>query len=133
MALASQRALDNAEYRALHGTIPLTCTITTREALAWITIEGARMLRQDDRIGSLAVGKKADLVLIRSDQLNMQPMHDPVSTVVMQTSLANIDSVMIAGRWRKRHGALLETDMASKLAQLSASGRRVMAGMGLAI
>ena len=41
-------------------------------------------------------------------QVNMQPVHAPVSTVVMQTTLANIDSVMIAGTWRKRSGQLLE-------------------------
>jgi cytosine/adenosine deaminase-related metal-dependent hydrolase len=131
VALGMQRSLDNAAYREEHGTIPPTSTITTREALAWVTIEGARMLKQSHRIGSLAAGKQADLVLIRADDLNMQPVHDPVSTVVMQASLANIDSVMVAGSWKKRAGRLLGVDLAPKLAALRASGQKITRALGL--
>jgi cytosine/adenosine deaminase-related metal-dependent hydrolase len=62
----------------------------------------------------------------------MQPVHDPVSTVVMQTTLANIDSVMVAGRWKKRHGRLLDVDLAPKLAALRASGAKIAGALGLA-
>ena len=125
VALAMQRCLDNAAYREAHGTIPPTCTITTREALGWVTIEGARMLKQSHRIGSLAPGKQADLVLISACDLNMQPVHDPVSAVVLQSSLANVDSVMVGGRWKKRAGRLLDVDLAPKLGALRASGRKI--------
>lgn len=131
VALGMQRSLDNAAYREAHGSIPPTSTIRTREALQWVTVEGARMLGQLDRIGTLAPGKQADLVLIRADDLNMQPVHDPVSTVVMQTTLANIDSVMVAGRWKKRHGRLLDVDVAPRLAALQASGQKITAALGL--
>ena len=131
VALGMQRSLDNAAYREAHGSIPPTSTIRTREALGWVTVEGARMLGQLDRIGTLAPGKQADLVLIRADDLNMQPVHDPVSTVVMQTTLANIDSVMVAGRWKKRHGRLLDVALAPKLAALQASGRKITTALGL--
>ena len=131
VALGMQRSLDNVAYREANGTIPPTSTITTREALQWVTVEGARMLGQLDRIGTLAAGKQADLVLIRADDLNMQPVHDPVSTVVMQTTLANIDSVMVAGRWKKRHGKLVDVDLAPKLAALQASGRKITTALGL--
>ena len=90
------------------------------------------MLGQGHRIGSLAPGKQADLVLVRADMLNMQPVHDPVSSVVMQASLANIDSVMVAGQWKKRGGRLLGVDLAPQLARLQASGRKIVGAMGLA-
>jgi len=131
VALGMQRSLDNVAWRQAHGTIPPTSTISTREALQWVTVEGARMLGQLDRIGTLAAGKQADLVLIRADDLNMQPVHDPVSTVVMQASLANIDSVMVAGRWKKRHGQLLGVSLAPRLAALRASGQKITAALGL--
>ena len=118
-------SLDNASYREQHGSIPPTSTIPTRDALAWVTIEGARMLKCLNRLGSLAPGKQADLVLIRTDSLNMQPIHDPINSVVMQTSLANIDSVMIAGQWKKRDGQLLGVDLSPKLARLRASGEKI--------
>jgi cytosine/adenosine deaminase-related metal-dependent hydrolase len=135
IALGIQRSLDNVAYREAHGTIPPTSTITTREALSWVTVEGARMLKQEHRIGSLAAGKQADLVLIRASDLNMQPVHDPVSAVVMQASLANIDSVMVAGQWKKREGKLLAAPLGESLAdglkELQASGRKIAAALAL--
>ena len=131
VALGMQRSLDNVAYREQHGTIPPTSTITTREALSWVTVEGARMLQQLDRIGTLAPGKQADLVAIRATDLNMQPVHDPVSSVVFQASLANIDSVMLAGQWKKRGGRLLAGDLSRDLERLRASGRRITRAMGL--
>jgi cytosine/adenosine deaminase-related metal-dependent hydrolase len=131
VALAMQRSLDNFAFRETHGSIPPTSTVTTREALSWVTIEGARMLRQSHRIGSLAAGKQADLVMIRASDLNMQPVHDAVNSVVMQTSLANIDSVMVAGRWKKRHGKLQDVDLKPKLDALRASGEKITKAMAL--
>jgi cytosine/adenosine deaminase-related metal-dependent hydrolase len=131
IALGVQRSLDNVAYREAHGTIPATSTITTREALSWITVEGARMLKAERRIGSLAPGKQADLVLVRADDLNMQPLHDPVSAVIMQASLANIDSVMVAGTWKKRGGRLVGVDLAPKLEALRASGAHILSALGL--
>jgi cytosine/adenosine deaminase-related metal-dependent hydrolase len=131
VALGMQRTLDNFAYREKHGSIPPTSTITTLEALSWVTVEGARMLKAFDRIGSLKVGKQADLVMIRADDLNMQPVHNPVSSVVMQTSLANIDSVMIAGQWKKRAGKLLGVDLAPKIAALNVSGKKITSALGI--
>jgi len=138
IALVHQRALDNAAFRRAASpgapVIPPTSTITTLEALRWVTVEGARMLGQLDRIGSIAPGKQADLVLIDARQPNMQPVHDPVNTALMQTSLANIHSVMVAGRWRKRDGRLVDDSghalhPESWLAPLRESGRRLAAAL----
>jgi cytosine/adenosine deaminase-related metal-dependent hydrolase len=90
------------------------------------------MLQQQDRIGSLAAGKQADLVVIRAADLNLQPVHDPVSSIVFQASLANIDSVMVAGQWKKRGGKLLAGDLATDLDKLRASGEKITRAMGLA-
>ncbi|MBL8384368.1 MAG: amidohydrolase family protein [Burkholderiales bacterium] len=131
MALAMQRTLDNADHRAAHGTIPETSSVPVREALGWITTRGARMLGMADRIGSLAPGKQADLVLLDARLPNMQPVHDPVAAVVMQASLANVDSVMIAGRWQKRHGRLRYGELGQRLADLSASADRILTALDL--
>lgn len=132
VALGIQRSLDNVAHREAHGGIPPTTTVPVAEALGWVTVEGARMLRQLDRIGTLSRGKQADLVLIRADDLNMQPVHDPVAAVVFQASLANVDSVMVAGRWKKRHGRLLGVELAPLIEKLNASGRKIVGALGLA-
>ena len=126
VALSMQRALDNAEARRQTGTIPETTTIPVREALRWITIEGARMLGREGEIGSLAPGKLADLVVIDADALNLSPVHDPVATVLMQTSLANIEAVMIGGVWKKRDGRLMIDGLDTKKHALALSGRRLV-------
>ena len=131
IALGIQRSLDNVAHRAAAGGIPATTTIPAVEALAWVTVEGARMLGQLDRVGTLAAGKQADLVLIRATDLNMQPLHDPVAAAVFQASLANIDSVMVAGRWKKRAGRLLGVDLPPLVERLNASGRKIVTALGL--
>jgi cytosine/adenosine deaminase-related metal-dependent hydrolase len=126
VALSMQRALDNAESRKANGSIPATTTIPVREALRWITTEGARMLGRDHQIGSLTPGKFADLVIINASDLNLVPVHDPVATVVMRTSVANIESVMIGGVWKKRNGRLLVEGLETKKELLVQSGRRLV-------
>ena len=130
-ALASQRAMDNADSRATTGKLPETSTIHCREALGWITIEGARMLKMDDRIGSLTPGKQADVILIRADDLNMWPVHDPVTSVVMQANTGNVDTVMVAGEFRKRYGKLLYPQLGQRKEELLASGQRILGELGL--
>jgi cytosine/adenosine deaminase-related metal-dependent hydrolase len=125
VALASQRALDNAQARADTGQLPAHSTISTSEALSWITIRGAEALGLQDRVGSLTPGKQADVVLIRADGLSMRPVHDPVSAVLMQGSAAHVDTVLVAGEFKKRDGQLLYQDLERRLDELDASGRRI--------
>ena len=132
IALATQRAIDNAESKRVTGKLPATSTITTREALEWITLEGARMLKLERRIGSLAPGKQADLIMIRADDLNMWPVHQPVPSIVSQTSVANVANVMIAGQWKKWQGQLAYPHLAKRKAELFASGHRILSELGLA-
>ncbi|SFB71488.1 Cytosine/adenosine deaminase [Bosea sp. CRIB-10] len=129
IALGMQRALDNAESRRRTGAIPPTSTIPVRQALSWITIEGARMLGLDHRIGSLAPGKQADITLIDARALHLQPLHDPAAAVVMQAGRGDVEAVMIAGRFVKRDGKLLAEGLEGKLARLAASGARIVEGL----
>ncbi len=131
VALASQRAFDNAESRATTGKLPDTSTVRCLEALGWITTEGARMLKMEDRLGSLTPGKQADIVMIRANDLNMWPVHDPVASVVMQAGTGNVDTVLIAGQVRKRRGRLVYPKIEQRKHELLASGRRILAELGL--
>ncbi len=123
LALAHQRSLDHAaaqrEGRAMES-------IPAREALAWATIEGARALGLADRIGTLEVGKQADLVIIDPRHLNLWPANDIVAAS-LQASLANIEAVMIGGKWRKQDGRLVCRDMGPLREKLKASAARITA------
>jgi cytosine/adenosine deaminase-related metal-dependent hydrolase len=85
--------------------------VTTRDALAWGTIEGARQFGLEDRIGTLTPGKQADIALLRHDSLHMSPMNHPVAAVVLSAGPADVDTVFVAGKIKKRHGKLVGVDV----------------------
>ncbi|MBQ7903645.1 MAG: amidohydrolase, partial [Oscillospiraceae bacterium] len=70
---------------------------TAKEILALATIGGAKALGTDNITGSLEVGKKADIVLIETESVNMFPVHDPYSAIVYSANPSNVDSVWIDG------------------------------------
>jgi 5-methylthioadenosine/S-adenosylhomocysteine deaminase len=127
VALTSQRALDNAAERASGGGIPATSTVPVAEALDWITSRGAAMLGMSDRIGSLTPGKQADIAVMSLGPLAMWPVHDAVASVVMQGSGARMRDVLVAGKFAKRDGKLLRSDLAAIRQRLAASGERILA------
>lgn len=77
-----------------------------RRALELGTIEGARSLGIADRTGSLKPGKRADVIMISTQQLNMGVFTDPAHMVVESTQAENVDTVIVDGRILKRGGKL---------------------------
>ncbi|HZD22798.1 MAG TPA: amidohydrolase family protein, partial [Acidimicrobiia bacterium] len=84
--------------------------ITTRQVLSSATIEGARANGLDHKTGSLTPGKQADVIMLRTDRLNVTPLNDPATAVVTGMDTGNVDTVIIAGRVMKRDGRLLHVD-----------------------
>lgn len=99
--LGLQRRLAAAE-----GKEPLS----PADVLACATIEGARANGLDAKVGSLTPGKKADVILLRTDRMNVTPLNDPATAVVAGMDTGNVDTVVIGGRVMKRHGELLHVD-----------------------
>ena len=91
----------------LRGNSPLkTIPVRSREALEWATINGARAFRLDSKIGTLTPGKKADIVMLRADDVNMAPVYDPIYSIVEIAGAGNVDTVIIDGVIRKQNGKL---------------------------
>ncbi len=105
-----QRALVN--QRAIYGgSIEGENLLSVRDVLEFATIEGARANGLDHKTGSLTIGKEADILLLRTDLLNVTPLNDPIGAVVVGADTSNVDSVFVAGRAMKRHGQLLNVDL----------------------
>jgi cytosine/adenosine deaminase-related metal-dependent hydrolase len=102
--LALQRGLATATQKD---------PVSPRDVLAYATVEGARANGLDSKVGSLTVGKQADIVLLRTDRMNVTPLNDPATAVVAGMDTGNVDTVLIAGRVMKRHGRLLHVDWAA--------------------
>lgn len=123
ITLARQRGLAHEqEFRRTGLSAPISA-LSSKQALSWATVHGARALGLGDRIGHLAPGMQADLVVIDARALNLWPAHDPIAAA-LQASIANIEAVMIAGRWRKRRYALVDTDVDEVKDRLQQSGER---------
>lgn len=72
--------------------------VGARVALRMATVEGARALGWDDEIGSLEVGKQADLVLVDLDHHEWTPYGDPLQALVWSATPASIAQTWVAGR-----------------------------------
>ncbi len=99
--LGLQRAIASAQ-----GKTP----VAAREVLEYATVEGARANGLDAKVGTLTPGKQADLIMLRTDRINVTPLNDPTTAVVTGMDTGNVDTVLIAGRVMKRHGRLLHVD-----------------------
>jgi len=106
--ISLQHAL--AFERILAGEKNVPDRITTRDVLAYATIEGARANGLADKTGSLTPGKEADIIMLRTDKINVMPINDPIGAVVWGMDTSNVDSVFVAGRAMKRNGKLLHVD-----------------------
>jgi cytosine/adenosine deaminase-related metal-dependent hydrolase/ribose/xylose/arabinose/galactoside ABC-type transport system permease subunit len=122
--LALQRALAAAD-----GKAPLS----PRAVLECATIEGARANGLDAKVGTLSPGKQADLILLRTDRINVTPLNDPATAVVAGMDTGNVDTVMIAGRVMKRHGRLLHVDWPAVKRAASEARDHVIAKSGFRV
>lgn len=74
------------------------------EVIRMATLEGAKVLGMEGRIGSLEPGKEADLIRVGLDSPRQQPVYDVYSALVFATLASDVRDVMVAGRWLMRDG-----------------------------
>ena len=85
-------------------------SIAARQILASATIDGARALGLGDVTGSLTPGKRADLLMVRTDAVSIAPFTDPVNMIVTAAHPEHVDTVVVDGRVLKRRGRLTAVD-----------------------
>jgi cytosine/adenosine deaminase-related metal-dependent hydrolase len=95
------------------------------DVLGFATTAGAAACGLNETIGTISPGKDADLVLIRADAVNTFPGSDPAATVVSSADTSNVDTVMVRGVLRKRHGELMGVDLGRLRRDLEASRERL--------
>jgi cytosine/adenosine deaminase-related metal-dependent hydrolase len=101
-----------------------------REVIEMATLNGAKALGIADSTGSLAVGKRADLILIRGNDINIAPVADIEASVVQSATPANVDTVMIDGRIVKRGGRLVAYDVDKIVREAKGSALRIRTAAG---
>ena len=99
--------------------------------LEFATIDGARSIVLEDRVGSLTPGKQADIVLLNVNAINTMPMVDPIGTIVVFSDTSNVDSVFVAGHAVKRNGKLVDADLGKTFRKLDESRNHILGEGGL--
>lgn len=85
------------------------------DVLEWATLGGARVMGMGEGLGSLEVGKQADLVLVNTRRAHLVPVLRIVSDFVHNGMASDVESVMVAGRFIMRDGVVLAVDEADLL------------------
>jgi cytosine/adenosine deaminase-related metal-dependent hydrolase len=128
-----QGYLDGAMERSFSSVIgrrpaprPGLPLLTPRRLIESATVIAARVLGMDDRIGSLAPGKRADIVLVRKGPFGDSVEPDLCAHVLLQTSPREIDTVIVDGEIRLRAGRLLGFDPARAAKMMAESRKRIL-------
>ena len=103
--------------------------LAPREVLEFATLEGARCAQIDDKVGTLAPGKEADIVILRADSLDVWPHNNAFGSVVNLMNPGHVESVFIAGKPKKWRGSLVGVDMA-RVRQLVTQSRDAVVARG---
>ncbi|MFD5390734.1 amidohydrolase family protein [Streptomyces sp. NPDC127074] len=107
------------------GIDPAELTVTAHEALKWVTVNGADAMGLAELIGSISVGKRADLMLVGGNGRSQHPASDPEATLVFQTSPSDVRTVLVDGNVVKCDGELVGVDRTSLDARLERSAQEV--------
>lgn len=110
---SAMRTLFALHQHRIGARIPLTL----KRLLQLATIDGAVDLGIADRTGSITPGKRADLVLIRTTDVNLAPSGDAYEAIVSLALPTNVDTVIVDGRILRRAGRFTAVDHAKIVAE----------------
>lgn len=114
---AIMKAVQNIQNGRSHNEFALPA----RRVLELATIEGARSMGIDSSVGSLVPGKRADLIMINTRQVNLGVFGDPAHLLVEAAQPANVDTVMIDGKIVKQGGALVGVEVGAIIDEAAAA------------
>jgi cytosine/adenosine deaminase-related metal-dependent hydrolase len=110
--LGADRSREHLEAHAKQETVS-NCHLRAEDVVDWATRGGAKALGLDSAVGSLEVGKKADIVLIKNDASPvMFPLLNPYGHVAFQAQRGDVHTVVINGRVVKHNHRLTGVDLA---------------------
>ncbi|MYZ33973.1 MULTISPECIES: amidohydrolase family protein [unclassified Streptomyces] len=111
--LGADRSREHLEAHARGETVT-HAALRADQVVEWATRGGARALGRESDLGSVEVGKKADLVLIKNDASPVSfPLLNPHGHVAFQAQRGDVHTVLVNGRIVKRNGRLIDADLPS--------------------
>ena len=128
-ALVNQMALEQSEHSRRCPALP--ALLTTRDVLRFATMQGAKDLKLDRKVGSLTPGKEADIIILDAEAINVTPLNVVPGAVVSLMERSNVETVIVAGKVRKWKGRLLDVDLRSCASELEESRDYLFSAAGI--
>jgi 5-methylthioadenosine/S-adenosylhomocysteine deaminase len=97
------------------------------------TIDGAKALGLVKEIGSLEIGKRADVIVVKLDQLHSTPQRDVVSALVYSAIASDVRTTIIDGQVLMRDGALLRLNEASVIEEANHEAKGLAQRAGISV
>ena len=113
--------------KSLHGPD----TMTAETVLRMATVEGARALGEQDALGTLEAGKRADVIVVRLNESHVTPRTELASTLVYATQATDVDTVIIDGQVVMRERRLLTIDETETIAVANREKEELLQRAGL--
>lgn len=126
VALAAERSRTNASAVSEDESVA-EVQLDQRDMLRLVTRDAARAWHLDAEIGSLAVGKQADLIIVDTQRPHLHPLNDPVTTIVLNAGPSDVDTVIVAGEIVKSGGTLVGSHADRAFDLVADSNERLMA------
>jgi len=117
-------AMRQASFLAKHATRDSTA-LPAQTALDLGTIGGARALGMDGQIGSLEVGKRADLICVSVAAARQTPLYDPVSHLIYTTRGDDVRTTIVDGAVLMRDRTIKTLDRATVIADANRLAQKV--------
>lgn len=108
-------------------------TVPAESVLEMATINGAKALGLEKEIGSIEVGKRADLVLVDTKELNLTPTYNPVSNIIYAANGSNVDTTIVNGQILVSGGTLLTIDEEPIIEKAREQGMKLIERAGVTI
>jgi 5-methylthioadenosine/S-adenosylhomocysteine deaminase len=105
--------------------------LPAREVVWMATREGARALGREHEIGSIVVGKKADVIVVGTDGVHQVPGDDPYSKLVYASGPRDVRATIVDGRIVARNGELTWEDRRAIAAEAADAARALIGRAGL--
>lgn len=119
--------LEMGTAARIHKVDTMDPTVISAEtALKMATIEGARILGLDDRIGSIEPGKCADIIILDMKKPHLTPVYNEYSHVVYAASGADVKTTLVNGRVVMRDRKILSFDMRTAMEKVRAVAQRII-------
>ena len=127
LGLQATRAVRNERFGA-RGRAPARIEPAASRFLRMATLGGAEAIHMEREIGSLAVGKRADIAIVSTRAMHMTPAFDGVGALVMNARPSDVTTVFVNGKLVKQEGRLVGVDWQTLRHRFAASAERIAQG-----